>query len=212
VNILLVDDHRMVLEGIRLCLEERDDIEVVAEASDGQTAVLLARDLKPDVVVMDITLPKLNGPDSARQILHDSQGRTKVLFLSMHSDREFVLEAFRAGASGYVVKSSSVSELLQALDEIAAGRKYLSPAVADVVIDDFINPASPVPQTTLTPRQRHVLRLLAKGKTAKQIAAELDLSHKTIHAFRSQIMAKLGVKSLAELTMYALRMGLITMD
>lgn len=215
MNILLVDDHQIVREGLRLCLQGHEQYTVVGEAADGLEAVRLAKELKPDVIVMDVAMPGLNGIEAAREILDKSHPRAKVICLSMHADREFIAEAFRAGVVGYMIKSSAFKELLHALEEIAVGRKYISPAVTDVVVDNYVRQTpdqGPSPFSVLTSRERQVLQLLAEGRSAKEIGMALDINHKTVHAFRGQIMAKIGVESLPELTKYAIRHGLTTVE
>lgn len=214
MKILLVDDHQIVRDGLRVCLEVNSQFTVVGEAADGLEAVRLATELQPDVIVMDVSLPRLNGIDATRAILAADSSR-KVLCLSMHTHREFIAEAFRAGVSGYMVKSSAFQELVHALDLIAAGGKYISPAITDVVADDFVSQITqdgPTPFSILTPRERQILQMLAEGHSAKHIGAVLDISHKTVHAFRYLIMEKTGIDSLAELTKYAIRHGLTTME
>jgi len=211
MKLLIVDDHELVRDGLRACLQEDDGFCVVGEASDGATAVKLAGELKPDVVIMDIAMACLNGIEATRQITADATSSTRVICLSMHSDREFIAEAFRAGASGYMLKSSAFQELVHALREVEAGRKYVSPMITEVVVDNYVRrTAEPgvTPFSVLTSRERQILQLLAEGQSAKEIAATLSISHKTVHAFRLQIMEKIGVESLPELTKYAIRHGL----
>jgi DNA-binding NarL/FixJ family response regulator len=215
MKILLADDHQMVRDGLRVCLEGDDRREVVGEAADGLTAVRLASELRPDVVIMDVAMPELNGIEATRRIMAESEHPVSVICLSMHSDREFIAEAFRAGATGYMIKSSAFRELALALQEISEGRTYLSPAVTDIVVDNFVRQPCeehPSAYSVLTPRERQILQMLAEGRTAKEIARALDISHKTVHAFRSQIMTKTGINSLPELTKYAIRHGLTTVE
>jgi DNA-binding NarL/FixJ family response regulator len=215
ISILLVDDHQIVRDGLRLCLQGDDRYAVVGEAADGIEAVQRAGELQPNAIVMDVAMPGLNGIEATRQILADAQPLAKIICLSMHGDREFIAEAFRAGAAGYMIKSSAFKELLDALQEIAAGRKYISPAVADIVVDNYVRQggeAGPAPYAVLTPRERQILQMLAEGRTAKQIGTLLNISHKTVHAFRGQLMEKIGVDSLPELTKYAIRHGLTTVE
>jgi DNA-binding NarL/FixJ family response regulator len=215
MKILLVDDHQIVRDGLRMCLGGDPSYQVVGEASDGHQAVQLAAELKPDIIIMDVAMPGLNGIEAARKIAADTDCNAKIICLSMHADREFIAEAFRAGAAGYMIKSSAFKELAHAMKEIAEGRKYISPAVADIVVDNYVRQThddSATPFSVLTPRERQVLQMLAEGHTAKRIASNLDISHKTVHAFRGQIMAKIGVDSLPELTKYAIRHGLTTVE
>lgn len=211
MRILLVDDHQMVRDGLKLCLDEHDEYKVVGEASDGVQAVELARSLLPDLIVMDVAMPTLNGIEAAKKILTEIHPAAKIICLSMHSDREYISEAFRVGVVGYMLKSSAFKELVEAIGAIAEGRKYISPAIAEIVVDNYLakpaeNPEKPF--EILTPRERQVLHLLADGLSAKKIGNELGISPKTVHAFRSQIMLKLGIDSLPELTKYAIRHGL----
>lgn len=211
MKILLVDDHQIVRDGLRVCLEGCEGYEVIGEASDGATAIQLAQELQPDAIVMDVAMPGMNGIEAAREILAHAQPEAKIICLSMHADREFIAAAFRAGAVGYLLKSSAFQELVQSLRVIAEGRTYLSPAVAGIVVDSYVRQTTvedPSP-TILTPREKQVLQLLAEGNSAKEIGTALNISHKTVHAFRSQIMAKLGVNGLPDLTRYAIRQGLV---
>ncbi|MBC8873553.1 MAG: response regulator transcription factor [Planctomycetes bacterium] len=215
MKILLVDDHQIVCDGLRMCLDADSRHEVVGEAADGRSAIQMAGELEPDVIIMDVGMPKMNGIEAARQILQDRPGKVKIICLSMHADREFIAEAFRAGVAGYLLKSSAFEELDQALDQIAAGRKYISPAISDIVIQDYVQQGSgaePSPFSTLTSRERQILQMLAEGHTAKAIGSVLGISHKTVHAFRGQIMTKLDITSLPELTKYAIRHGLTVVE
>ena len=216
MKVLLADDHELVSSGLRVLIEEcSDDIAVVAEARDGAQAIHLARKHRPDVVAMDITMPGLNGIEATRCIRSDPQINSRVLILSMHTDAEFVAEAFRAGATGYVVKTSATEQFLTALNEVAHERTYLSPEVAGSVMQTFVDGDADTPRpryTLLSPRERQTLQLLAEGKAAKEIAHDLGLSDKTVHAFRSRVMDKLGIHSVAELTKYAVRHGLTPLN
>lgn len=213
-KILLVDDHRIVRDGLRVCLEGVPEFEVIGEATDGWEAVERARELQPEIIIMDVGLPGLNGIDTTREILAHAHPAAKIICLSMHSDREFILEALRAGAVGYLLKASAFQELVQCLQSVVDGRTYLSPAVAQIVVDACVR--SPVSSSTdspisFTPRERQVLQMLAEGQSAKEIGKTLNISHKTVHTFRSQIMSKIGVDNLAELTKYAIRHGVVTL-
>ena len=210
IKILLVDDHAMVRQGLRALLEHESDFEVVGEAGDGRTAVELVDRLKPDVVVMDVMLPELNGADAARQI-REAAPRCKVIGLSMYAARRFVAAMLRAGATGYILKEAAFDELVRAIRDVYADRFYLSPAITGVVIEDYIQQMEHTkltPAPSLTPRQREVLQLIAEGIPTKQIAARLGVSVKTIETLRKQIMDKLGLRSIAQLTKYAVREGL----
>lgn len=215
MKLLLVDDHKIVRDGLRVCLQKDEQFAVVGEADDGEMAVRLAEELKPDVVIMDIGMTGLNGIEATREITGDTTSRPKVICLSMYSDRECIAEAFRAGASGYILKSSAFPELVHALYEVEAGRNYISPAITEVIVDNYVRHtggSDGTPFSTLTRRERQILQLLAEGRSAKEIAANLSISHKTVHAFRLQIMEKIGVESLPELTKYAIRHGLTTVN
>jgi len=214
LRILLADDHRIMREGLRSLLEKQPGMEVIAEAENGRTTVQLSRELKPDVVVMDIAMPDLNGIEATRQILTESPD-VKVTALSMLSDTKFVREMLSAGASGYLLKDSAFEELGKALRTVINNQIYLSPKIASLVVKDYLgniankdSSASPV----LTNREREVLQLLAEGKSTKQIASSLYVSVKTIETHRKKIMDKLGINSIAELTKYAVREGLTSLD
>jgi len=214
IRIVLADDHHIVRDGLRSLLEEQDDMEVIAEAENGRDAVALAAELRPDVVVMDVGMPDLNGMEATRQVLERARG-TRIVALSMHSDRRFVAGMLEAGASGYVIKDAAFEELARAIRAAVDGRTFLCPAVAGVVVEDYLSrPATgePTPARPLTPREREVLQLLAEGGSTKQIAARLGVSVKTVETHRSRIMAKLDIRSVAELTKYAIREGLTSLD
>ena len=209
-RILLADDHAIFLEGVRGLLEKQHDLQVVGEAADGRAAVRMARELSPHVVIMDITMPVLNGIEATRLVVGEDAG-TKVIALSMHSTRRFMTEVLKAGAVGYLLKESAVAELILAIRTVTSGKAYLSPRVTDVVLDDYVRH---VPSergaafTALTPRERQVLQLVAEGRTTKEIAAVLNVSGKTIEAHRSQVMEKLRIHSVAGLTKFAVSEGL----
>jgi DNA-binding NarL/FixJ family response regulator len=213
-RIILADDHGIMREGLRALLEKQPGIEVIAEAENGRTTVELSRELKPDVVIIDISMPDLNGIEATRQIIAESPG-VKVIALSMHSDRKFVREMLSAGASGYMLKDSAFEELDKAISTVNDNQTYLSPGIADTVVKDYLgkivtdNSAASI---ALTNREREVLQLFAEGKTTKQIASLLFVSIKTIETHRKQIMDKLGLNSIAELTKYAIREGLTSLE
>ncbi len=214
MNVLLVDDHQMMRDGLRAVLERESDIHVVGEAADGRTAIELCATLRPDIVVMDIGMPGLNGIDATRQLLSQFPS-TRVVALSMNADRRYVHAMFEAGAWGYLVKSSASEELIRALRAVLHGEKFVSPAVASAVVDAFVvGPKSPTrdPRSELSPREREVLQLLAEGLTSKEIASKLDIAVSTIETHRKQIMAKLDLRSVAELTKFAIRTGLTTLE
>ncbi len=210
VRIVIADDHRIVREGLRHLLEKRTDFKVVAEAPDGESAVRLAKELSPDVVILDISMPGLNGIEATRRILAERPG-VKVLALSMHSDRRFVIETLKAGASGYVLKDSAFDELARAIEVVMARGAFLSPAITEMVVRDYVTQAGvddAAAFSVLTPREREVLQLMAEGESTKAIAGRLAVSVKTVETYRQQIMEKLDLHSVAELTKYAIREGL----
>ena len=214
IRILLADDHGIMREGLRSLLEKEPDIKVVGEAEDGRRALGLVSELLPDVVIMDISMPGLNGADATRRIVHQFP-IVKVIALSMHSNRIFVVDMFKAGASGYVLKECLFDELVEAIRIVAAGDKYLSPKVAGVVVSDYVKRLSggaESPLETLTGREREVLQLIGEGKNTKQIALELHVSPKTIEASRRKIMEKLDAHSIAELVKMAIVGGLASLE
>lgn len=214
LKILLADDHKIIREGLRNLIEKQEGFEVIAEAKDGLTAVKKAKKLAPDVVIMDIGMPGLNGIEATRQILADSP-QAKIIALSMHSERRFVSEMLKAGASAYLLKDSAFEELVQAIRASQSNKIYLSPSIADKVVKDYITHIpreSFSPFSLLTQREREVLQLIAEGKSTKEIAALLFLSIKTVETHRQNIMEKLDLRSVAELTKYAIREGLTSLD
>ncbi len=214
IRILLADDHGIVRQGLRSLLEKEADMEVVGEAEDGRVALNLVRELVPDIVVMDITMPNLNGVDATHRIVRELP-KVKVIALSIHSNRRFVADMLKAGASGYILKECLFDELVKAIRTVAAGGTYLSPRITGVVVEDYVErlPTSPESQLDkLTVREHEVLQLLAEGKSTKQIALELHISTKAIEANRRQIMDKLDIHSVAELTKYAICEGLTSLE
>jgi len=214
IKIILADDHRIVRDGLRSLLEKQPDMEVVAEAEDGRTTVKQVQKLLPDVVIMDISMHDLNGIEATRQIIAKSP-RVKVLALSMHSDKRFIAGILSAGASGYLMKDSTFTELIKAIRVIVSNHIYLSPRIAGIVTEDYVNFLTATDTSSarsiLTAREREILQLLAEGKTTKQVASQLNVSVKTIETHRQRIMDKLGIYSIAELTKYAIREGLTSL-
>jgi len=207
IRILLADDHAVVRHGFKMILAAQPDMEIVGEAGNGREAVELAENLQPDLAVMDVAMPELNGIEATRR-LAQSAPRTRVLALSMHKDSVYVREILRAGARGYLLKDSPAGDLLAAVRAIASGEGYLSPAVSNAVLDDYRKHVTN-PIDLLSSREREVLQMLAEGKTNKEIAGVLNLSVYTVDAHRGRIMEKLNVHSINELVRFALRNGLI---
>jgi DNA-binding NarL/FixJ family response regulator len=215
IRVLIADDHKIMLAGLRSLLEKQTDFDVVAEAENGRKAVQVAQEKKPDVVVMDVSMPDLNGIEATKQII-ESLPETNVIALSMHSDKRFVMGMLRAGASGYLLKDCASQELATAIRQVAGGKKYLSPEITGVVIDDFLLGAQIEEAATatslLSPREREVLQLIAEGWSTKQIASHLYVSIKTIETHRRQLMKKLNLHNIADLTKYAIREGLTSIE
>ena len=216
IRVLIADDHKIMLAGLRSLLEKQTDFEVVGEADNGRKAVQMAQEKKPDVVVMDVSMPDLNGIEATKQII-ESLPETRVIALSMHSDKRFVMGMLRAGASGYLLKDCASQELANAIVQVAGGKKYLSPEITGVVIDDFLlgrgsSEEVAIAASQLSPREREVLQLIAEGWSTKQIASHLYVSIKTIETHRRQIMKKLDLHSIADLTKYAIREGLTSIE
>jgi len=212
VKILLADDHKIVRDGLRALIEGQPGMEVAGEAENGRAAVRLARDLSPDAVVMDVAMPDLNGIEATRQIVAEGAG-ARVIALSMHSDRRFVAEMLKAGASGYLLKDCAFEELTQAIQVVMGGQTYLSPGIASVVVEDYVRHAGEGADAVgLTAREREVLQLLAEGRSTKQIASRLHVSAKTVETHRQRLMEKLNLHSIADLTKYAVRAGLTSLE
>jgi DNA-binding NarL/FixJ family response regulator len=210
LRIVLADDHKIMREGLRALIEKQPGMQVIGEAEDGRQAVRLAHEAGADVVIMDVTMPNLNGIEATRRIKAATPA-ARVIALSIHSDRRFVSQMFKAGATGYLLKDCAFEELIRAIRTVARGQIYLSPAIAGIVVDEFVNNASGKEEAAhrpLTAREREVLQLIAEGRTTKEIAAALNVSTKTVESHRRQIMGKLNLSGVAELTRYAIREGL----
>ena len=214
IRIIVADDHQIVRQGLRILLEAETDMEVLAEADNGRKVLKMAQELSPDVIIMDLSMPELNGIEATRQILAEAPG-VRIIALSMHSDSLFVLNMIRAGASGYLLKDCALEELVKAIRTVVNQKTYLSPGVSDIVIRDFVTgwqTTSSSAFSVLSAREREVLQLMAEGKTNNQIADGLCVSVKTVEAHRKQVMNKLGIHSVAELTKYAIRQGLTSLE
>jgi two-component system, NarL family, response regulator NreC len=207
IRILLADDHAVVRQGFKMILGAQSDMEIVGEAGNGREAVELAENLKPDIVVMDVAMPELNGIEATRR-LSTSSPHTRVVALSMHKDNVYVREILRAGARGYLLKDSVAADVVNAIRAVARGESYLSPAVSNAVLDDYRKHVTN-PIDLLSSREREVLQMLAEGKTNKEIAVVLNLSVYTVDAHRGRIMEKLNLHSINELVRFAVRNGLI---
>ena len=213
IKVAIADDHMIFRDGLRSLLDRQLDMEVVAEADNGRIAIKHAKELSPDVVIMDIGMSELNGIDATRQIVKMSLG-VKVLALSMYSDKRFVKEMLKAGASGYMLKDSAFTELIDAIRVIVGSKIYISPGVASIVLEDYLEDSTEREssiRSLLTSREIEVLQLLAEGKSTKQIALSLSLSVKTIESRRTRIMQKIGIDNIADLTKYAIREGIVSL-
>jgi len=211
IKVLIVDDHAIVRHGLSRSIQQQEDMEVIGQASDGRVAVELAKKLAPDVVLMDVSMPYLNGIEATREIIRESPD-TRVIALSMHSAKRYVREMFRAGASGYLLKDCEFDELVQTIRLIADGQTYISPSISRIVVENYARNATPEDRenafSVLTQREREVLQLMAEGNSTKQIAMRLFISPKTVEAHRLRIMNKLDIDNVALLTKYAIQEGL----
>jgi len=214
-RVILADDHKIVREGLRSMLENQLHMKVIAEAEDGLMAVRLVEEHKPDLVIMDISMPGLNGIEATRKI-KSTNPDVKIIALSMHSDKRYIAEFLKVGATGYLLKNCGFEELSQAVNNVLAGKTYISPSVAGTVIQDYVShlngEVNNNTASNLTPREREILQLLAEGKSIKDIASRLNTSSKTIDNHKTHIMEKLGLNSIAELTKYAVREGLTSIE
>ena len=212
ISVLLADDHAVVRDGLRALLEAQADIEVVGDAANGREVLRLAQQLHPDVVVMDIAMPELNGVEATQQ-MHDAYPSTQVLILSMHSTTEHIFRALQAGARGYLLKDSAGAEVVDAVRVVHAGRRYLSQKIAATVIDDYIAERHRTsPLESLSSRERQILQLVAEGKSSTEIAAILFLSPKTVDTYRSRLMHKLDIGDLPSLVKFAIQHGVTQLD
>lgn len=213
IRVLLADDHKIVRDGLRTLLEKHPEIKVAAEAEDGRSAVQLAKKLLPQIVIIDIAMPDLNGIEATRQILAENPD-IKVIALSMHSDRRFVSEMLKAGAQAYLLKDCAFEELITAIRTVMSNKTYLSPGIAGIVIESFVKHSAKSESSVfsvLSDREREVLQLMAEGSSTKEIASYLNVSIKTVETHRVNIMTKLDIHSVAELTKYAIREGLTSL-
>ena len=211
IKVLVVDDHAILRDGIRALLSLHDDIEIVGEASEGKEAIEKARELAPDVIVMDIAMPGMDGLEATRRIRKKSP-EVKVLVLTQHDNREYILSAIKAGAAGYVPKRALGSDLVSAIRTVYKGDSFLYPSAAAALIDSYLHQAEEEPYDRLTAREREILKLIAEGHTSREIAGILFISLKTVLGHRTKIMEKLDLHNRTELIKYAMRKGLIKMD
>jgi len=209
-RIIIADEHTIVRHGLVKLLQQENDMEVIAQAQNGLATVELTRELSPDVVVMDVGMPDLNGIGATEQILRENP-KVKILALSMHSGKKFVISMLRAGATGYLLKDCALEELVTAIKTVVSGKTYLSPAITDIVVDDYVRKSAdtePSAFSVLSQREREVLQFMAEGNTTKQIALRLHISPKTVEGHRLRLMSKLGIDNVAQLTKYAIQEGL----
>jgi DNA-binding NarL/FixJ family response regulator len=211
VNIVIADDHKIMRDGLRTLLEKESGLEVIAEARNGREAVSLAERLRPDIIIMDITMADLNGMDAARAIA--AKGLScRIIALSMHADKRFVAGMFEAGAMAYLLKDCAYDELIKAIRQVLAGGTYLCSMISGVVLRDYVQRLRKGKPPLLSLREKGILQLLAEGHNTKQIADKLEVSIKTVETHRQHIMAKLGINNIAELTKYAIREGITSLD
>lgn len=215
IRVVLADDHKVIREGLRAILAGQNDIEVVGDAADGFDAVEIVKQLKPDVVVMDINMPSMSGIEATRRIL-DTNNKTCVIILSMHSNKEHIFQALKAGAKGYLLKESSGLEVATAIRSVQEGGRYMSQTITDTVIEDYItyreNSAGVSPLENLSPREREVMHLVVEGKSSSEIGILLHLTQSTVSTYRSRLMGKLGVSDIAGLVRFAAEHGLVTVN
>lgn len=209
IRIVLADDHAIVRHGLSRSLQQEADIEVIGQTQDGLATMELVRELSPDIVVMDISMPDINGVEATRQIVKESP-KVKVIGLSMHSSSKYVRAMFKAGATGYLLKDCPFEELVEAIKTVIAGKTYVSPSIGETVVQDYVSTPEKTPSafSTLSAREREVLQLLAEGKTTKEAGRRLHISPKTVEAHRLRMMDKLKLDNIAQLTKYAIQEGL----
>lgn len=214
IKTLIVDDHRIVREGITTLLANESDIKVIAEAENGRDAIKLSNKLNPDITIMDISMPELNGVEAIKQIRKKTPS-ARIIALSMHSEHEFIWKTLKAGAYAYLLKDCAATELVNAIRQVHSGKKYISEGISGLLIQDFIDSKWKEPRATYFPlseREKEVLQLLAEGKPTREIAEVLYISNKTVESHRKNIMEKLQIFSLPELTKYAIKSGLTSLD
>ncbi len=212
INIVLADDHKILREGICSIVKGFPDMEVIGEAADGRTVLTLVKNLSPDIVIMDISMPDLNGIDATRRITAEHP-KVKIIALSMHYDKQFVSEIFKAGASGYLLKDCAFDELEHAIRVVIDNKTYVNPQIASLIVESLVSQPSAINTGTqsfslLTEREREVLQMITEGNSTKQIASQLNVSAKTIESHRRQVMGKLNIRNVAELTKFAIREGI----
>ncbi len=214
IRVLLADDHKIIRDGLKTLIDKETGMEVVAEAENGRKTVRLAQKLHPNVIIMDVTMPDMNGIEATRKIMEEAPD-CRIIGLSMHSDRRYILGMLEAGASGYLLKDCAFEELAAAVRNVAGGNTYLSPRITEVVVKGYLDKTAGPSRglgSALTPREREVLQLLAEGMAAKEVASHLNVSVKTVETHRRNMMEKLDMRSIAELTKYAVREGLVSIE
>jgi len=214
IRVLIADDHKIIRDGLKALVDKESGMVVIAEAESGREAVELAQKQRPNVVIMDVSMPDMNGIEATRKITEETPG-VRVIALSMHTDRRFILDMLEAGARGYVLKDRAFEELATAIRQVARGNTYICSKVAGVVVKGYLDKtpgSSHAASSILSPREREVLQLLAKGMKAKEIAVRLNVSVKTVETYRQHMMDKLKLRSIAELTKYAVREGLVNLE
>lgn len=210
ISVIIADDHRMMRDGLKVYLQDKPSIEVIGEAGDGNTTIDLVRELEPDILILDVAMPDMDGIETAKAITKMGLA-TKILALSMHSSKRYVSEMLASGASGYILKEAAMREIIRAIDVVLSGKTYLSASLVDMVVEDYVLRVSPEKKSELsklTPREKEILQLIVDGKSSKEIAYDLNISIKTADAHKLQIMRKLGFSNVVELIKFAIRMGM----